>query len=571
MVCPTPDRNPRPDVAAALPASAAWLEEVPAIMLAVDTDGVVRRMSRDAEHRLGHARAEVLGRALTNLLADADAAALRARLDACTRVAAGWPSRELCVLHADGRVLRMRETSRLLGDVAGEDLIVLGWELLGDASDGAGGQTDPLTGLMQRNDFEQELGRRLAEPGDGQARHALCLLDVNRLALVNETAGHDAGDAVLRQIARRLRAIGHAGDCVARISGDHFAVLLNRCSVPAARKRMQDFNTDLTEHPLQWGELHLSPGVSIGIAPFGGLPATAGEILRLATSACAMAKQADAATPFVLDDEGPLHDIRVRELNLVNRIDETLDKDRFELLVQPVVALQSNPGGSFHYELLTLVESDGQMVAPSAFLAAAERYRRGARVDRGIVRRALDSIDALPAALFDNTVYHINLCAQSLVDEQLLALLRERLGSRSRLPQHLLFEVTERTAVENLDASLRFISALRDLGCRFALDDFGKGHCSYSYLRDLPVDMIKIDGGFVRDIDENPINLALVASMSEIGHITGKQTVAECVESRAAARRLRDIGVDFGQGFALGRPQPIDKFVASSARAAQGA
>ena len=425
---------------------------------------------------------------------------------------------------------------------------------------------DALTGLCNRYAFEQRLQQVIASAGEQNADHALCYLDLDQFKVVNDTCGHVAGDALLRQLARVLQAQVRKQDTLARLGGDEFGVLIEHCASPeAAQQVAQTLCKAVSEFRFVWNDLSFPVSISIGMVALNAASESFSEALSAADRACYAAKDAgrNRVHCYTEDDAELTH--RHGQMQWVARINHALEQNRFRLAFQ-TIAPTLRPSDGRHYELLLRMEDDaGRLAPPGEFLPAAERYHLAGRLDYWVVNAALDWLLANPRHVDDLSLCSINLSGQSLGDERLLACLVERLKEQPRLPGKLCFEITETAAIANLGHAVRFIDRLKGLGCRFALDDFGSGLSSFAYLKNLPVDFLKIDGAFVVDIDHDPVALTMVSAINEIGHAMGMETIAEFVENDQILARLREIGVDYAQGYGIGKPRPLAELIAGDA------
>jgi len=420
---------------------------------------------------------------------------------------------------------------------------------------------DSLTALPNRAFFHQRLGEILAASAGSTDRHAVMYIDLDQFKIVNDTCGHTAGDQLLRQLAHLLLTTLRKGDLLARLGGDEFGVLLIDCDAEQACQVAEKLRQTVAGFRFFWDSRVFTVGASIGVVPIDGEAIPLANVLSAADSACYAAKDSgrNQVQVYRPDNEELLQ--RRAEMSWVNRITHALDEGRFRLRGQPIVALGGPTGPVEHIEvLITMLDESGNVIAPDAFIPAAERYNLMPSIDRWVIDRSLRFLGKLPAGGHHLRTCSINLSGSSLTDENLLHYIQGKLIEYGVAPRLVCFEITETATIANMNRALRLISELRARGCRFALDDFGTGLASFAYLKNLPVDFLKIDGTFVRDIVGDPVNMAIVRAINEIGHALGIRTIAEYVEGSETLQALRSLGVDYGQGYGIARPRPLESF-----------
>lgn len=420
---------------------------------------------------------------------------------------------------------------------------------------------DNLTGVLNRWGFEGHLAALLRRLDYETEEHALVYLDIDQFRVINDTWGHSAGDAVTQQVARILERHVFARDHVARLSGDEFALLLEECPEEEASAKADRLRGAIEEYRFEWQGATLRLTASLGVAPIRAGMDRVDEIVSLADTACYAAKEAGRNQVHLLREGDEEAERRHGEMRWVGRIQSALEEDRFVLYAQSIVPARKDPAEPQRFEILVRMrDENGHIVAPSEFLTAAERYHLTASIDRWVIRNAVAELSAYPDLLPSLDLCAINLSGLSLNDPGLADYIAGVLAEGdSSLPGKLCFEITETTAITHLGRATELMDRLQGYGCRFALDDFGSGVSSFGYLKNLPVDLIKIDGMFVRDLLEDPVDRAVVRAINDISHEMGKETVAEFVESEGIRRMLTNFGVDFVQGFAIDRPQPLER------------
>lgn len=422
---------------------------------------------------------------------------------------------------------------------------------------------DPLTGLYNRRELDHELQRLLERSSRDGHEHTLCYLDLDQFKVVNDTCGHAAGDLLLRNLTARLEGALRKSDILARLGGDEFGLLLYHCPLEQALQTAEKVRALINEFRFVWEGRAFQIGVSIGLAPLQSGIDSAAEVLAAADMACYAAKEdgRNRIHVYRLDDE-ELHR-RKAEMHMLSAVRRALDEDGLELFAQPIVPVGTDPGLQ-HYEILVRMrDGQGGHVPPGAFLPALERFQLMGVLDRWVVRHAVAFLQQQLEA-GRRPALSINLSGQSINEDAFLDFLIEQvapLGADSGL---LCFEITETAVVGNLDRALRLIEALQAQGCHFALDDFGTGVSTFSYLKNLRVNYVKIDGAFICNILENEIDQVMVKAIVEVARVLGMQTIAEFVEDAAVHRHLGELGVDYGQGYWYGRPEPVDALFASS-------
>lgn len=420
---------------------------------------------------------------------------------------------------------------------------------------------DPLTGLPNRAAFEEDLRAALLSPS---ARPLLvAYLDLDQFKIINDTLSHAAGDALLRELSGVIRAALPDHAYLFRIGGDEFAVLQPCVPETEARHQLEQLCEKIADFRFAWQSGLVSTRASIGWAWARDDAIDPGALLAQVDAACFTAKELGGNRVQRADPGERAVRERTSAMHWVMRISEALEHDRFELFCQAITPLRGEEAGR-HFEVLLRKRdaTTGELLAPAEFIAAAERFGLSARLDTWVVDRCLGWLEAHPQQAASVRLCSINLSAASLVDPGFARFLKQRLARSSFPPTRLCFEITETGAVSDLGRAVEFIRSVRALGCRFALDDFGTGFCSFSYLPNLDVDLLKIDGSFVREAADSPLALAIVKSIVEIARVTGRQSVAEWVESPQLAEQMRALGLDYAQGFAFSRPMPIAEYFA---------
>lgn len=427
------------------------------------------------------------------------------------------------------------------------------------------GRCDGLTGLLNRQALTERIELALAESRRSGAEHVLCYLNLDRFRLVNSTCGHDAGDQLLQWVATRVGEVVGPADCAGRIGGDEYGILLVGQGAREGERVARELGRRLLEFRFGWQEKSFAVGASFGVVPFGAAIGRATEVLGAADHACRLAKDAGRGrTQVYLESDDKLAQGR-RSLQWVAGLQKNLEEGRLRLFAQGINPLSARAGKGAHFEVLVRrVDDEGRFQSPVGIIEAAEHSGMMDAIDRFVIRQALRMVGGLPQrAMRRLDTCAINLSGVSLLREGLLDFIVKEMHKANVPPSKICFEVTETAALANLGEVLWLMQELGAMGCRFAIDDFGSGHASYGYIESLPVDYVKIDGMFVRDLTENALHRAIVESVHRIGLTLGIRTVAEAVETQAIADLLVGIGVDYAQGWLYGRPAPLTEVLAA--------
>ncbi|MBC7513439.1 MAG: EAL domain-containing protein [Herminiimonas sp.] len=427
---------------------------------------------------------------------------------------------------------------------------------------------DALTGLINRREFEfQVVGALASAKADGHT-HALLYLDLDQFKIVNDTCGHGAGDVLLQHLASLLQSHMRDSDVLARLGGDELGVLLLNCPARQAVALAEKLREAIKDYRFVWNHNTFEVGASIGLVVIDEHSKSTSELLSAADQACYVAKEQGRNRVHVYQETDLVLAKRHGDILWVSRLNDAFDKQRFQLFVQPIASLKG--ARMQHVEVLLRMQDDGnRLILPGAFIPAAERYDLMVSIDRWVIdpvcqylmnqrQRSGNPIDA--------RVFSINLSGVSLNDDQLHDYIIDRFNRYHTAPSQICFEITETAAVANLNKAKLFMTRLQGIGVQFSLDDFGSGLSSFAYLKSLPVNFLKIDGLFVRDIATNEINRAMVAAINEVGHVMGIKTVAEYVETPEVLAAVRAIGIDFAQGFAISGLQPLTAYQSERSR-----
>src|SRR5210317_1776903 len=420
---------------------------------------------------------------------------------------------------------------------------------------------DTLTGLVNRREFENRLGVALdAIKDNNEETHALLYVDLDQFKVVNDTFGHTAGDALLRQLSEQIQGSIRSTDILARMGGDEFGILLERCSEDRAIEVAESIRGAIEGYRFDWQDSFTTIRCSIGVVLVNSENADAASLMSSADVACYSAKDMGRnQVHFYRDSDASL---RHEEMKWVSRITSAVEDDRFELFFQPIIGIGKESGGRRgHYELLLRMrDEDGELVGPDQFIPAAERYNLMSTLDRWVIHEALSKLADRNEDGEAKFTLAINLSGTSLSEDRFLDFVKDELEAQKLPKGAICFEITETAAISNLSRVVHFMRALKELGCKFSLDDFGSGLSSFTYLKNLPVDYLKIDGHFIRNIMTDRVDQTMVNAITQVGNVMGIRTVAEHVESREVLDTLVAIGVEFAQGYFIARPAPVSEF-----------
>lgn len=418
---------------------------------------------------------------------------------------------------------------------------------------------DPLTGLANRREFELLLQDAFLVADRKRVPQALCQLDLDAFKLVNDTCGHAAGDQLIRQIASLLQHKVRQRDLLARLGADEFAIFFRDCPAEEAEHRAQEICDSIHKFRFHWSGRTFAPRVSAGLVQLTPETSGAEALLSAADAACHVAKEAGGGRIHVFEQGDTTIAQRYGEMQWISRIQRAFDENRFCLWYQSIRPVRVDvPEPPLSELFIRLIDEEGSLVKPGAFIPAAERYGLITSIDRWVVQSALELMsNGERTREVELARFAINISGVSLGTDGFLNDIIDRIEHTGVAPSRILFEITETSAITNLGRAMRFISVLKEMGCLFVLDDFGRGLSSFNYLKSLPLDFIKIDGAFVREMVEDPIQAALVSSIRDIGEVLGLRTIAESVEDEATFEALTRLGVDYVQGYYLHRPQPL--------------
>jgi len=561
---------PEAATSAATPRAAATLNAMGESVITVDTAGRIDYINASAAALLGQRSDQVIGKSFSDvasLVDESDRRSLgdpiRIALTAGGRVTMG---RRAVLVAASGGAERSVELN--VTPLTGDGKETIGFVLvLHDTSELRGltrqmtyqASHDALTGLVNRREFERRLQAAMDSAQTESATHALCYLDLDRFKVVNDTCGHNAGDNMLREVASIIKEAVRDSDTVGRIGGDEFALLLVGCPLEKARQIADDVVRSVGDYRFVWKDRIFNIGVSIGLLEIGRGGGTIEDLMNSADSACYVAKKQGGVHVHVYSAREEASARHTGEIHWLQRLQVALRENKFELYYQPIVYARAGAVSGPALEVFVRLEAENGLpgAPPAEFIRAAERYRLMPLVDRWVLQTVLSALGRGGMKLPEGRSVAINIAGQTLADAEFLEFVVECFDHTGARPSDICFEVTESSVVANLDHARRFIAVLHGMGCEFALDDFGSGLSSFTTLKTLPMDYIKIHGSFIRNLAVDTVNQALVAAMIELSRSLNFRIVAEQVEDQPSLDAVKRMGIDFAQGFIIARPLPL--------------
>lgn len=544
-------------------------ENNPATFLTIDSAGNIANINEYGASELGLCREEIIGRRASNLYFEEDQLTFEKHLAAIFDgdvTQQHWQLR----LAPNGSMYKwVRDVGRRV-EIDGKphvlivsqdvsDLYKLSSRLSYQASH------DELTGLINRSEFARLVEAAIEKSQSHEQVHCVCFLDLDQFKIINDTCGHVAGDELLKQVSTLLQNAVRKDDMLARVGGDEFSLLLEFCEPKEAMEVIANVRTAITENRFNWEDKFFDIGISAGITVITAATKSLQTVLTEADSACYTAKNLGRNRTILFDDESREAKKTLTEMNWVTQINQSLDKpDGFVLYFQKIISLKPLEFNSFKGEvLIRMRDDDGSIVPPGAFLPSAERYNLAHKIDRWVVENTLKSLIHHKARLSGKWLVSINLSAQTISSSTSNQEILEILDNYQDFKQHICFEVTETVAMANFATATKFMSELRLRGFLLSLDDFGSGFSSFGYLKKMPVDFVKIDGMFIRNLASDTIDQAMVSSMNTIAHAIGKRTIAEFVEDETSLKVLKTLDVDFAQGYHFHKPEPLGSVLLS--------
>ena len=539
-------------------------DHTPTMFFSLSHTGKILNVNDYGATQLGYSIEELIGKGLLDITHTNEKDNVMHNLEACVTnkdKVHRWESLKVC---KDGSFINVRETGRLVKDKeTGDNNILLVCEDITKAKNlyeqlSYQASHDALTNFLNRKEFSHRLQHAIETARSDKTSHALCYLGLDQFKVINDACGHVAGDNLLQQLSLVMQKQVSKRDILARLGGDEFGLLLMYCESELAIDVIKILHSAIENFIFQWEDKNFRIGASIGIAFIDENSEDVSEILKKADAACFAAKDAGRNRIHVYEDDDIVMARRRGEIQWVSKIHTAFEKNLFSLNVQEITPICVREDGDHYEVLIRMIGDNGEVIPPGAFMPAAEHYNLSPKIDRWVIEATFQWLLYHPDKLDQLALCSINLSGNSLCDGEFLEFVVRTLETTKIPPHKICFEITETAAIANLSGATEFIKKVKKFGCYFALDDFGSGLSSFAYLKNLPVDILKIDGIFVKDIAKNSVDYAMVKSINEIGHVMGKQTVAEFVEDKEILDKLKEIGVDYAQGYYFSIPHPLD-------------
>ena len=417
---------------------------------------------------------------------------------------------------------------------------------------------DALTGLINRREFEIRLKQTIRNAQSEHETHSICFLDLDKFKVINDTSGHAAGDEFLKQISKTIQGMLRQTDVLARLGGDEFGIILDSCSIDRAKKICNQIISTIKDTRFNWGKNSFETGASIGIVPITKLTSSVSDVMGSVDAACYEAKDKGRNRIQVFEPDDAEFVKHRTETSWIQKIKNAIHNNNFELYFQEILAINPTYPTPKTVEILIRLNDKDKVVAPDSFLPTAERYNMMPLIDEWVITNTFEFLREYKEKNKSDIRVAINLSGQSLSEDSVLNLITSNLRKNKKLKKELIcFEITETAAIANMSRAIEFIASIKQMGCKFSLDDFGSGLSSFSYLKNMPVDNLKIDGIFIRDITSDTINKAFVESIHNIGKMMGIKTTAEYVENKETLECVKSIGIDYAQGYHIAKPAPV--------------
>ena len=417
---------------------------------------------------------------------------------------------------------------------------------------------DALTGLINRREFEVRLKQTIRNAQAEHETHSTCFLDLDKFKIINDTSGHAAGDEFLKQISKTIQSQLRQTDVLARLGGDEFAIILDGCSIYQATNICNKVIKTIKETRFNWGKNSFESGASIGIVPITQLTVSVSEVMSSVDAACYEAKDKGRNRIQVFEPDNAEYIKHQAETSWIQKIKTAISENHFELYFQEILNVNPEYPTPKTVELLIRLNDDEQVIYPDSFIPTAERYNLMPKIDEWVISNTFEFMQSYKEKHNSDIRVAINLSGQSLSEDSVLNLITNKLRKNKELKKELIcFEITETAAIANMSKAIEFIANIKQMGCKFSLDDFGSGLSSFSYLKNMPVDNIKIDGIFIRGINTDATNRIFVESIHNISKIMGIKTTAEYVENEDILECIKSIGIDYAQGYHIAKPEPV--------------
>ncbi|PPD31833.1 MAG: sensor domain-containing diguanylate cyclase [Methylomonas sp.] len=540
----------------------ALYDNNPTMVFDLSLNGQIQSVNQFGAKQIGLTVQQLLGISIYNFTHPEDLADSRAFIKACEIHPDQVQKQDVRLICQNGNVIWVRETARLVSTAYNNQHILLVCEDITETrrlADRIAYQAshDELTGLTNRRQFDEYIQSLVEKSQTDNSVHVMCYLDLDQFKVVNDTCGHLAGDELLRQLGELLRLQVRKTDVLARLGGDEFGILMSHCNVEQALLTSEKLRSAICDFQFAWDNRSFSVSVSIGIAPINRTSGNAVDILKEADAACYAAKERGRNRIHVFSSTDEELAERQGEMQWVEKIRLGIEENRFQLYGQLIVP-NSHIEEGLHFEtLLRYRDEQGNIIPPGAFLPAAERYNIAPALDRWVISNLFEYLSTTPGFIERLELCSVNLSGLSLSDETMLDFISKQFRKWQIPTYKICFEITETAAISNLSYAKQFIDSLRRKGCLFSLDDFGSGLSSFAYLKNLPVDFLKIDGLFVKDILEDKIDWTMVKAINEVGHVMNKKTIAEFVENQNIFELLKTLGVNYAQGYGIAKPIPL--------------
>ena len=540
----------------------ALYDNNPTMVFDLSLNGQIQSVNQFGARQIGLTVKQLIGVSIYNFTHPEDLADSRAFFKACQTHPDQVQKQDVRLICQNGNIIWVRETARLVNTVFSNQHLLLVCEDITETrrlADRIAYQAshDELTGLTNRRQFDECIQTLVEKAQIDNSVHVMCYLDLDQFKVVNDTCGHLAGDELLRQLGELLRLQVRKTDVLARLGGDEFGILMSHCNVEQALLTSEKLRSAISDFQFAWDNRSFSVSVSIGIAPINRTCGNAVDILKEADAACYAAKEKGRNRIHVFSSTDEELAERQGEMQWVEKIRLGIEENRFQLYGQLIVPTTHIEEGLHFETLLRYRDEHGNIIPPGAFLPAAERYNIAPALDRWVISNLFEYLSTTPGFIERLELCSINLSGLSLSDETMLEFISKQFRKWQIPTYKICFEITETAAISNLSYAKQFIDALRKKGCLFSLDDFGSGLSSFAYLKNLPVDYLKIDGLFVKDILEDKIDWTMVKAINEVGHVMNKKTIAEFVENQNIFELLKTLGVNYAQGYGIAKPIPL--------------